>query len=166
MCHDDHPRPDDTVIHAPVAGGDCGACHTPHASSHDGLLLADARTQCLSCHQDLVAREESARTVHDTDLEGEGCLACHQPHSSTETHLLSAGSIRTCLNCHEMQRHGHPLGADRLDPRTGEPITCVTCHDPHGTEFPMQLRGDQKRGLCLECHGESPDADAAARDSR
>jgi predicted CXXCH cytochrome family protein len=65
-----------------------------------------------------------------------------------------------------MQRHGHPLGADRLDPRTGEPITCVTCHDPHGTEFPMQLRGDQKRGLCLECHGESPDADAAARDSR
>jgi len=49
------------------------------------------------------------------------------------------------------------VGEDRLDPRNGQPITCVTCHDPHGTEFSYTLRGDQSRGLCVECHdGEKP----------
>lgn len=157
-CHQDTPPAGDTLVHAPVAGGECLACHATHASSHDGLLVAGTGATCLSCHQEIRQRAETARTVHQVYDEDGSCLGCHRPHSSKEDHLLTAGEIRTCLVCHENQRHGHPLGSDRIDPRTGKGITCVTCHDPHGTDFPMQLRGDQSRGLCLECHSQEGQA--------
>jgi len=152
-CHKEYPRSDDQFVHQPVAEGDCASCHAPHASRDKHLLTAGLEQTCLSCHADIVQRKASARSVHPTDFDdGGSCGACHQPHSSQENFLLSQGPIRTCLTCHETQRHGHPLGEGRLDPRTGTVITCVTCHDPHGTEFSYQLRGDQSRGLCLECH--------------
>jgi predicted CXXCH cytochrome family protein len=153
VCHQDYPRQGDSVVHKPVADGDCAGCHLPHASEFASLTIAGPEQTCLRCHDDLRQRAEASKDAHPTSFDdGGACGACHQPHSSREEHLLSAGPIRTCLGCHETARHGHPLGSDRLDPRTGEEITCVTCHDPHGTEFPMQLRGDQSRGLCLECH--------------
>jgi predicted CXXCH cytochrome family protein len=162
-CHQDTPPAADRVVHAPVAEGDCLACHATHASSHGGLLVAPVRGTCLTCHQDLLARAETSRTAHVLRDEDGACLGCHRPHSSGEDNLLTSGEIRTCLVCHENQRHGHPLGSDRLDPRTGKSITCVTCHDPHGTDFPMQLRGDQSRGLCLECHSQEGVAGGAER---
>jgi len=161
MCHDGYPRPGDSVVHAPVANGQCQSCHSPHASDQDKLLIADKRAVCIQCHEEIEMRAETSRSVHPPSLEDGSCLICHQPHSGKEERLLWQGEIRTCLGCHETQRHGHPLGADRLDPRTGKPITCVTCHDPHGTEFPMQLRGDQSRGLCLECHSSSGSGSAS-----
>ncbi|MEW6746470.1 MAG: cytochrome c3 family protein [Planctomycetota bacterium] len=151
-CHDGYPRSDDTVAHAPVKEGNCSACHNPHASDRASLLVSDSRSICIRCHTEVEKRFASSRTSHPRSVQGGSCMICHAAHSSKEPALLKAGAIRTCLPCHEMQRHGHPLGADRIDPRTGQGITCVTCHDPHGTDFPYQLRGDQSRGLCLECH--------------
>lgn len=166
MCHDGYPRPGDDVVHAPIADGNCQACHSPHASNEEKLLTGDKRSVCIQCHQDIETRAEVSRSVHSPSLEGGSCMICHQPHSSKEDTLLWSGEIRTCLGCHETQRHGHPLGSDRIDPRTGKPITCVTCHDPHGTDFPMQLRGDQSRGLCLECHSSSGSGSTGAHGGR
>jgi len=151
-CHSDVPRGTDTSVHQPVGQGNCEACHVPHASRHAGLLQGEQRGTCLACHEDIAKRASESRSVHPVKAEDKSCLACHDPHSSSEEKLLAGGGIRRCLACHETMRHGHPLGEDRIDPRTGRGITCVTCHDPHGTDFPMQLRGDQSRGLCLECH--------------
>jgi len=152
LCHREVPRPSDTLVHDPVAEGNCGACHVAHAGKVAKLLVAAPRQTCLKCHAEVEQRRKAARTAHPVRVENGSCTICHQPHSSTEEHMLTSGGIRTCLACHEDMRHGHPLGSDRIDPRTGEGITCVTCHDPHGTDFPYQLRGDQSRGLCLECH--------------
>ena len=157
-CHQDYPRAKDTVIHEPVALGSCEACHSPHASSHAGLLRFGPDKLCADCHADMDTRRAKARSAHPLRSKDVSCLSCHQPHSSREEHLLSSGGIRTCMPCHPTERHGHPLGEDHLDPRTGSRITCVTCHDPHGTDFPYQLRGDQSRGLCLECHSNDSDA--------
>jgi predicted CXXCH cytochrome family protein len=161
VCHRDYPRTKDDFVHAPIADGNCGACHLPHASKTNGLLPAGVRETCNACHADLEERARASKSAHPMSMEEGSCTACHQPHSSTQEHLLSAGAIRTCLPCHETQRHGHPLGEDRIDPRTGKGITCVTCHDPHGTDYSMQLRGDQSRGLCLGCH--STDHDDGSR---
>jgi predicted CXXCH cytochrome family protein len=151
-CHREVPRSADTVVHEPVARGECTSCHAAHASSVEGMLVDEMPAACLSCHAELETRYEESRSAHPWGDKGATCAQCHQVHSAKEEHLLNQGEIRTCLVCHESHRHGHPLGDDRLDPRTGKPITCVTCHDVHGTEFPMQLRGDQTRGLCRECH--------------
>lgn len=151
-CHREIPKSTDTLKHKPVADGNCSACHLPHAGDRKGLLPSKPRELCSSCHQELVKRGAESKSVHPIKDETGACLGCHTPHSSTEPHLLSNGEIRTCLTCHETAKHGHPLGDDRPDPRTGKPITCVTCHDPHGTEFAYTLRGDQSRGLCVQCH--------------
>jgi predicted CXXCH cytochrome family protein len=152
MCHQDYPRKGDTVVHKPVGQGECASCHVPHTGDVKALLASSPRELCSSCHQDLIARGAAAKSAHPIVDEKGACLGCHSPHSSTQEHLLNSGPIRTCLSCHETAKHGHPLGEDRLDPRTGKGITCVTCHDPHGTAFSYQLRGDQSRGLCIECH--------------
>lgn len=151
-CHKDVPKSGDTLVHKPVTDGLCASCHVPHASDRKGLLASSPGQLCTSCHQDLLKRAAESKSAHPVKDEKGSCLGCHSPHSSTEPHLLMAGEIRTCIQCHETAKHGHPLGDDRLDPRTGKPITCVTCHDPHGTPFAYQLRGDQTRGLCIECH--------------
>ena len=163
-CHEGYPRPRDEVVHAPVAEGHCQACHDPHASDHERLLGAPQEALCLECHEDIATRARTSKSAHPTSFEerNQACNGCHQPHSSREEDLLLSGGVRTCLVCHETQRHGHPLGEDRLDPRTGKAITCVTCHDPHGTEFSYHLRGDQSRGLCLQCH----DSDSTRADGR
>ena len=153
-CHEPFQSPKFAVIHDPVANGNCRACHVPHAGDEPKLLAANTRQVCLQCHADLEERGRNSRSVHPVKVEKGSCTACHQPHFSDSKSLLFAGPIRTCLSCHETQQHGHPLGSDRLDPRTGEEITCVTCHDPHGTAYPYTLRGDQSRGLCVECHND------------
>lgn len=164
LCHQDFPRKNDPIVHQPVADGACGSCHLPHAGRHDGLLPATLRETCLTCHTDISERAQTAKSTHPTLFEdGKSCDACHRAHTSTEEHLLVTGGIRTCLACHETERHGHPLGDDRIDPRTGEGITCVTCHDPHGTEFSYQLVGERSRGLCLECHDTERKADTRRR---
>jgi predicted CXXCH cytochrome family protein len=152
VCHKGYPKAGDTVVHAPVGKGECAACHVPHTGDVKGLLAKGSKELCSSCHQPLLERGVRSKSVHPIVDEKGACLGCHAPHSSSEEHLLLAGPIRTCLACHETAKHGHPLGEDRLDPRTNKPITCVTCHDPHGTAFSYNLRGDQSRGLCLECH--------------
>lgn len=158
LCHKDYPRPTDTVVHKPVADGECASCHVPHTGDIKGLLAGPPETLCTSCHADLTKRAAEAKSAHPWPADKGACLACHAPHSSTEPHLLVNGEIRTCLACHETAKHGHPLGEDRIDPRNDQPITCVTCHDPHGTAFSYQLRGDQSRGLCVQCHSGDHDA--------
>jgi predicted CXXCH cytochrome family protein len=54
---------------------------------------------------------------------------------------------------------------------TGEGVTCVVCHDPHGSEFPSQLRyamdvRDPETNLCAKCHNRRSEPDwAGSRDS-
>jgi len=164
VCHRDYPRSNDSVVHAPVAEGNCSACHDPHASANGRLLSAPRKELCLDCHVEIDQRAQASKSAHPFHFDDGGdCNACHQPHSSREDDLLLAGGVRTCLVCHETQRHGHPLGDDRLDPRTGKAITCVTCHDPHGTDFSYQLRGDQSRGLCIQCHDSDSDDGGSRR---
>ncbi len=152
QCHENYPRAGDPTVHAPVKEGNCGACHRSHAGDIPKLLATGNRALCVGCHQEIETRYENAKAAHPRTVESGSCTICHQAHSSKEAGLLNSDGIRTCLPCHQNQRHGHPMGADRTDPRTGKGMTCLSCHDPHGTEFPYFLVGDQTRGLCVECH--------------
>ena len=46
----------------------------------------------------------------------------------------------------------HPTGPSVNDPRTGQPLTCLSCHAPHGSAFPAMLIANPQRELCLQCH--------------
>jgi predicted CXXCH cytochrome family protein len=142
----------------------CTACHNPHAADEPGLIKGnDERAVCLGCHKAMQERMSKAVSVHPVTANGGRCTSCHAPHQSGRPHLLKGDVNAVCSQCHKGHaQFGHPIGSNVTDPRTGEGMTCLSCHDPHASQFRMILRADPQRALCIECH-ESGDAMTAAR---
>jgi len=70
-------------------------------------------------------------------------------------------TITACLKCHK-QGASHPVGIRARKPGIRTPddlptiengmLTCVTCHDPHGSSNQSLARVDFKRNICIKCH--------------
>lgn len=83
----------------PPAVEDCLTCHTPHGSSHSGLLKGRAPYLCQRCHSNVGHPSElSARSNSDAG-------------QSAYRVLNNRAFYRACLNCH-IAVHGsnHPSG--------------------------------------------------------
>lgn len=157
LCLTCHPKMADEltkkVTHPPVAGGQCTACHAPHGSEVKGLLIRNERETCLGCHQKVEERFRTSRSVHP-EKAGEGrCTVCHTPHGSAQPKLVANEPLKVCASCHGSHAAlSHPMGAGILDPRTQKTLTCLSCHDVHGTALPSLLTFAKERALCIQCH--------------
>ncbi len=62
-------------------------------------------------------------------------------------------SVELCGSCHDHE-HGinHPLGLETRDPRSGDPMSCLSCHSMHDAPEEMYLHASQERELCIGCH--------------
>ena len=36
-------------------------------------------------------------------------------------------------------------------------MTCLSCHNPHGTQFVSILIDSPSRALCIQCHSDTPE---------
>jgi predicted CXXCH cytochrome family protein len=98
--------------------------------------------KCLECHED------KSKGTHVHSAIAMGCTTCHEvkvDKDVTNVDLVSPKQ-EICLTCHEKAKDTsvHP---------PYEKGNCVTCHDPHVSEFDKQLRAGGN-ALCLECHAE------------
>jgi predicted CXXCH cytochrome family protein len=108
---------------------------------HPFIERKDVKSQtCLTCHPE----KKEGKFVHSAV--GMGCENCHQAISeknkTTITLVATGGDL--CAKCHET----------RKDPVLHGPYKngqCLTCHDPHSSEFKAQTRA-AGNSLCLECH--------------
>jgi DmsE family decaheme c-type cytochrome len=81
-CHQEMSGPF-VFEHDGVSGEGCTACHKPHGSNHDKLLLTEGNSLCLQCHFDAEFNSDDNWTVGNTAHAGfalgnEGrCLDCH-----------------------------------------------------------------------------------------
>jgi len=153
ICHGDIEDEVNSKVHVhlPVKDGNCAGCHAPHASPAEHLLLAPGKDLCVKCHADLMPKL-TATYVHEPVAQGR-CAECHLPHASEDESLLLNDSIALCVSCHETQgKFTHPVGPKAIDPNTKKPMTCVSCHDAHGSEYEAVLVADGERDLCLQCH--------------
>ncbi|MFH1278503.1 MAG: cytochrome c3 family protein [Candidatus Eisenbacteria bacterium] len=136
--------------HGPVGDGKCTACHEPHTAPEKNLLAADQQTVCAGCHGDLVLASVKAKYHHPETGIG-ACTTCHDPHADALGPVGQEGDI--CGRCHGFGDHTmHPVGPEVKDPVTGKPVTCVSCHNPHGSEWEGILSGDPGGPLCVKCH--------------
>jgi len=154
QCHEDvvEAAKDAPFPHVPAGGGDCVTCHNPHTGSGDAMLKADQQTLCLSCHDPGGAKsgQEGRHLTHGGDLD---CTTCHQGHGGDRPVLLKKNPIELCGDCHSHQHAAtHPLGEDTRDPRTGQPMTCRSCHGMHDAPYEFYLHRSGDRELCLSCH--------------
>lgn len=142
-------------IHAPVASGNCPACHNPHWSEFGMLLVKEPPELCYTCHN----RENfNKKYVHK--IVTRRC-SCHNQHASENPHLLYASIFQVCTDCHRAKKSGNhvvsSLPKGRVHPVDGVPdprdakklITCTTCHNPHSSEYRNLF---PKPRVCKMCH--------------
>lgn len=112
-------------------------------AGHPYIEQSDLKTgTCLRCHP----HEQEGKFVHSAM--NSGCGSCHQATSDKENQVttitLTATGGDLCAMCHEVSR----------DPVIHGPVKsgqCLSCHDPHGSEFKAHTRADGN-ALCLACH--------------
>lgn len=96
---------------------------------------------CLTCHPN----KKEGKFVHTAV--GMGCESCHQAASengkTTITLVATGGEL--CARCHEAEKDPVLHGPYRAG-------QCLTCHEPHASNFPRQVRAATNL-LCLSCHG-------------
>jgi len=162
QCHDPHqsamPNLMARFTHPPFADKQCEVCHAPAKDGKVVLTQADAKSLCVTCHDEKAKQIETAKVQHP-GAAGD-CTDCHSPHASKFPGLPKTNGVEICLGCHtdiadlaKKQVHHQPAFVQG----------CATCHEPHGGEREKLLRA-QGNALCLECHGpeSAPQEDTAA----
>jgi predicted CXXCH cytochrome family protein len=156
-CHKKDPakfrEPD---VHVSDVKGGCTMCHNYHASKKKSLTVKESQL-CFTCHEitekKTLLMEKALRTIRCVPVKDRKCFECHIPPHSNNPLYFRADSIQTCARCHTVQHKvTHPLGKDAIDPRNGQPITCITCHSMHSSKAEFMLLFDRKRQLCIQCH--------------
>ena len=144
----------------------CEACHGPgsehlknpadkqsivrfsHQSERDA---AEQNEMCLACH-DGGQRIHWMSSIHErNDLV---CSDCHNPMAQFSVDgLLAKPSIsETCFGCHRQQRADFNKRSHMPLPE-GQ-LSCVDCHNPHGSTTDPLLRTDTVNETCYQCHAE------------
>jgi predicted CXXCH cytochrome family protein len=152
-CHEEIAK-DLQTIHSHLTenkGNGCTNCHSPHAGDTKKLLKGRQTSVCRECHSDTFKKHGESLFVHKATVNE--CNKCHAIHGNNHVVLLKSDGNLICLACHPDQgQFSHPVGEDVKDPRNRQMTTCVTCHDPHGTNFKGGLKLSGQEDLCVQCH--------------
>jgi len=155
-CHDPHqsasPKLMAKFMHTPFANKSCEICHAPAKDGKVVLTQADAKSVCVTCHDEKAKLIDSAKVPHPGAL-GD-CTDCHSPHASNQPGLPKTDAVSICMGCHS---DIDDLRAKAVHHQPAFVQGCATCHTPHGGDIDHLLRA-KGNALCLECHG--PDSAA------
>lgn len=144
----------------------CEACHGPgseHAKNPKdktllvgftkgwGTSIEKQNGQCMACHTG-GNRLHWPGSIHaDNQL---GCADCHNPmEKNSASGLLTKHTINdTCQTCHQQQRA-------EFNKRSHMPLpegkmSCVDCHNPHGSATKPLLKAESANVVCYSCHAE------------
>ena len=147
-------------VHGPIASNDCHKCHDGDPMS--GYVLRyqpkDEKEACFTCHKDVLDNSKGKRVVHGP-FGGGRCNDCHSAHSAPNRYQLRRPVNDLCNSCHSGKReHNHPVVFHpvgwKSDPRSpNRELSCVSCHDPHASDFANLLATpDGYFALCQGCH--------------
>ena len=130
----------------PITGRAAARCFTK-------LPAGQADKTCLACHLNRPTHVGRIRSSHAKNQVS--CVSCHSVHKAGSEALVArkAATVNAqCAGCHtsvwaSFQRpHSHrlPEGA----------MSCVDCHNPHGSFLGMQRVSAANEPGCLKCHGD------------
>ena len=144
----------------------CEACHGPGSKhvaatgdkstiirfTNDGVTpIETMNAQCLNCHGG-GQRQHWPGSAHEGNR-----VACSDCHAPMERHskngLLRKTTItETCLTCHQQQRAEFQRRSHM--PVLEGKMSCVDCHNPHGSITRPLLKNDSVNETCAACHAE------------
>jgi DmsE family decaheme c-type cytochrome len=144
----------------------CEACHGPGSRHADetwnkDLIIGFTRNwetpvevqnaACMSCHSG-GERMHWSGSIHDRNEVA--CSDCHNPmvKASFQGALLAESISETCYSCHAQQRADFHKRSHM--PLPEGKMSCVDCHNPHGSTARPLLKADSVNEVCYECHAE------------
>ncbi len=147
---------------SPMAGLQCEACHGPLGKHNKGgkepmiafgkeskLPAQSQNSVCLGCHND---PKQMAWHSSSHNLDEVACSDCHNIHTDKDPVMDQLTVNDTCTSCHTQQksdmnkRSSHPMKWDRM--------TCIDCHNPHGSMSESALNHTTVNDTCYSCHTE------------
>ena len=155
--------------------GQCLTCHAVHGATGEHLTRGETDgALCVACHADEaragrthpMGMNSASDAVHPErtglplDTDGHvSCRTCHALVEGSGEALLrpTEGGKNLCVTCHTDEAHGLGGGHSRVRGDAG--ISCLGCHDPHGTETDHALLRTASLSStadpqgCLGCHG-------------
>ncbi len=116
-----------------------------------GTPVATQNNQCLQCHSG------GTHMFWDSSLHARNQLACSDCHNPmakvSDTGLLKKQSINdTCYTCHQQQRAEFAKRSHM--PLPEGKMSCVDCHNPHGSTAKAAMKADSVNETCYSCHAE------------
>ncbi len=183
LCHDEFVAAVEEEFdtpHFPVTES-CLICHDPHGSDQTRPLNAPIVELCADCHD-----FDDLQGDHGNQLSEESdCAFCHDPHGSDNAGMLvgrhqhapfaegsceachrapfggrirlRARAERLCTACHGDVAKGATGSVHGALEGDGRRASCLSCHDPHMSDFPSLLMADGPE-LCAGCHAEIVEA--------
>lgn len=144
----------------------CEACHGPGArhrmnpvdetaivrfTEGSATPVAEQNDRCLTCHGGGERIHWTGSAHEDHDL---ACSDCHNPMAkfSATGLLANLGINETCFACHKTQRAQFRRRSHM--PLPEGKMSCVDCHNPHGTITDPLIRTDTINETCYQCHAE------------
>ena len=116
-----------------------------------GTPVATQTAMCLQCHEggQRMFWEGSPHAMQNLS-----CSDCHNPMAKlSDSGLLKKPSINeTCYTCHQQQRAEFAKRSHM--PLAEGKMTCVDCHNPHGSTSKQLLKADSVNETCYNCHAE------------
>jgi DmsE family decaheme c-type cytochrome len=138
-------------FHGHIAGdSSCVNCHNPHASNVSTLLASDQKTLCMKCHFNDMPVKDKTHYITHKDID---CTSCHAPHGANNERLFKDEDWALCKSCHpDAHKGSHPMGPEVINKITNKPVTCISCHKLHGSDYPKYLPLNPDGDLCVQCH--------------
>jgi predicted CXXCH cytochrome family protein len=157
--------------HGPFKIGMCNSCHTSHQSQIPMLLIAKSPELCFTCHS---TEDFKNKYVHKPVAEGR-CEDCHNTHTAPYKNLSRLEGNEACRKCHEKvfrsphpstplppdirvrskdPKAAHPLEKVDDPRRPGRQLSCVSCHNPHSSDWKglFRYKAEKPADLCQYCH--------------
>ena len=174
-CHQGPAQEWAHTVHARVFMGEprndveargCESCHGPGGRHRTNPVdkatiirftegsptpVPEQNGMCLQCHSG-GDRLHWVSSMHER--QDVACSDCHNPMARfSESGLLAQPTINeTCFGCHKTQRSEFSRRSHM--PLLEGKLTCIDCHNPHGSMTDPLLRTDTVNETCYTCHAE------------
>ena len=147
---------------SPMAGLQCEACHGPMGKHNRGgkepmisfgedskLSVSAQNSVCQGCHNDT---EQMAWHNSSHNLADISCADCHQVHAAKDPALDRLSVNDTCTSCHTREKAD--MNKRSAHPMKWNEMTCIDCHNPHGSMSESALVKPSLNDTCYSCHAE------------
>lgn len=118
----------------------------------DGLPKQAQSLICLKCHSGNATFNLHNWNGGAHSMSGVSCFDCHNVHQSADLKVHPKDVSVLCYDCHQNVRAQFSLPTHHAVPE--QRMSCLDCHEPHGTATDALLKEPTVKEVCTNCHGE------------